>query len=212
MDRFIAALPAVEDGDLMLSHEYGVAWQKDQTNLVPYDQAYFDKCGAYADDPVAQSVNAARVAFVAKHYGVGPVVDVGIGDGAFLRLRANTWGFDVNPYAESWLKRQDKWAHFLSDFDAFTFWDVLEHVPTPEDYFKRIAVGCYLFASVPVFWELSTIRESKHYRPNEHLYYWVPSGFVGWMERHGFRLLEKEVEHGRDWVMRFAFERVRDAG
>lgn len=211
MDRFISRLPAVDDGDLLLALDDGVAWQRNQAKLVPYDQSYFDKCSAYASDPIAQAVNAARVDFIDKHFGSGVLCDVGIGDGAFLMLRGDTWGCDVNPYAEAWLKRNDRWAHFPGEFEAFSFWDVLEHVPTPQEYFDRMTQGSYLFVSIPVFDDLRNIRASKHYRPGEHLYYFTLNGFIRWTAMHGFFLLDSEPEQGRESIMRFAFEKVRDA-
>ena len=47
MDRFIAAFPAVADGDLMLCPAHGVAYQADQSQLVEYGEAYFEKCRGY---------------------------------------------------------------------------------------------------------------------------------------------------------------------
>ena len=53
-------------------------------------------------------------------------------------------------------------------FNAFTFWDVLEHVENPESYFGWMRDGAVVFVSLPVFDDLNQVRASKHYRPNEH--------------------------------------------
>ncbi len=126
-------------------------------------------------------------------------------------MRPNTFGRDVNPVAVEWLKANDLWVRNLSDFRAFTFWDVLEHVEQPEDYFRQMPVGSSLFACVPVFADLQRIRESKHYRPGEHLYYWTQEGFAKWMSWHDFALLDMqdyETRAGRENVRSFAFRKM----
>ncbi len=196
----------------MLSVVHGVAWQRDQSQLVSYDESYFNKCAGYEGSDIANAINRGRVEFVAKHYcPVSPVLDIGIGSGEFIRSRkARTYGMDVNPKAVEWLKESGLWADDLLKFSAFTMWDVIEHVPEPEDYFRHISIGSYLFTSIPIFSDLTRIRESKHYRPGEHLYYWTRQGFVMWMQMHGFECLEVsdfETRAGRDSILSFAFRK-----
>ncbi len=212
MDRFIASLPSQPDGDLMLCPDHGVAYQADHTQLVAYDEAYYAKCAGYEGQEIANKINAGRVELVNKYVGPNKVVDVGIGSGEFIRTRPNTYGTDVNPAGIEWLKRNDRWVEKIIGFAAVTFWDVLEHIPEPEQYLKQIGLGCYLFTSIPIVYALGAIRLSKHYRPGEHLYYYTEEGFVSWMERHGFQLLETqtfEIEAGRESIYSFAFRRYR---
>lgn len=210
MDRFIAAMPGEEDGDLMQCD--GVAYQRDMSNLVAYDDEYYAKCEAKDGGEIARRINEGRVALVKRYVGAGRVCDVGIGSGDFIKHRPNTYGFDVNPVAIEWLKRNDLWMVSFDYFSSFTFWDVIEHCPTPEDYLKRVPLHGLAFFSIPVFADLKRVRESKHYRPNEHLYYWTEAGFLEWMLDHGFRVLERtdfETEAGRESIVSFAFRRVR---
>lgn len=212
MDRFIAAMPAEDDGDLALCREHGVAYQKDMTSTAHYDAAYYAKCMSYEDQEIARKINDGRIALVAKHYGDGKVCDIGIGSGEFIKRRSNTFGYDVNPVAIEWLKRNDLWAQYLSEFGAYTFWDVIEHVQEPELYFRQIQLHGFLFTSIPIYYALGGIRLSKHYRPGEHLYHFTEQGFVGWMDAHGFRLLEMqdfEIQAGRESIYSFAFKRYR---
>lgn len=212
LDRFIAAMPAEEDGDLMLCRDHGVAYQKDRGHIVNYDEAYYSKCASYEDQAIALKINAGRIALVDKYLGANRVVDVGIGSGEFIKKRPNTFGRDVNPVAIEWLKRNDLWAEHLGDFSGFTFWDVIEHVPEPEAYFRHIHLHSFLFTSIPIFYGLGGIRLSKHYRPGEHLYYWTEDGFAAWMGLHGFMRLETqtfEIEAGRESIYSFAFKRYR---
>lgn len=196
----------------MLCRDFGVAYQQDRTNLCAYDDAYYDKCKSYEGQQIAQAINAGRVALVNKYVGLGKVVDVGIGSGEFIRLRPNTWGHDVNPAGIEWLKRNDLWAKNLQGFAGATFWDVLEHVETPEDYLKQIGLHAFAFVSIPLFYALGAVRASKHYRPGEHLQYFTEQGFIDWMERHGFRLMQMqdfEIRAGRESIYSFAFRRYR---
>lgn len=213
MDRFIASMPAEDDGDLMLCREHGVAYQKDMTNLVCYDEAYYNRCLSYEDQEIALKINSGRIALVNKYVSpMGRVLDVGIGSGEFIKKRPHTFGCDVNPVAIEWLKRNDLWSQHLDEFAGCTFWDVIEHVPKPEQYLGQIRLHSYLFTSIPIFYGLGGIRLSKHYRPNEHLYYFEERGFVAWMAMHGFMLLETqdfEIQAGRESILSFAFKRVR---
>lgn len=208
MDKRVAALPARADGDLMFT-DAGIAYQADQSHLVPYDDAYWRKCAGYEGNEIATLVTQCRIAMVARHY-TGRVCDVGIGAGEFIKARPNTCGHDVNPVAIDWLRHHGLWAERLEDFGALTFWDVLEHCPDPGEYLRCIGLHCFLFCSVPIFKDLARVRESRHYRPGEHLYYWTQHGFLDWMSGHGFLVLElndHETRAGRDSIKSFAFKR-----
>lgn len=212
MDRFIERFTAVEDGDLMLCHDFGVAYQKDRSKLVPYDAPYYAKCAGYDGSEIAEQINAGRIAMVGRHVGQNRIVDVGIGSGEFIRKRPNTFGHDVNPVAMEWLKRNDLWTNRLEGFAGVSMWDVIEHVETPETYFRQIPLGGHLFCSLPIMRGLGSIRASKHYRPNEHIYYFEEHGFLGWMELHGFQCLETatfEIDAGRDSIFSYALRRYR---
>jgi hypothetical protein len=205
-------MPAEEDGDLMLCREHGLAYQKDRAHRVEYGEAYFDKCAGYEGEEIARKINAGRFALVARHIVQAPVCDVGIGSGEFLKLRPNTWGCDVNPVAIEWLKRHELWAPTVDRFAGVTMWDVIEHLPEPEAYLRQIKLHAWLFVSLPVFYGLGAIRESKHYRPGEHLQYFTEDGFVAWAELHGFRVRERadfETEAGRESILSFALQRYR---
>jgi hypothetical protein len=194
----------------MLCLDHGVAYQADMTKRVQYDADYFNKCASYEGKEIADKINLGRINLVLTHFGSGRVVDVGVGSGEFVKRRFNTFGRDVNPVAVRWLKDTGQWAYNLSSFEAFTFWDVIEHLEDPSVYFDHIQRGAMLFTSIPIFNNLGTIRRSKHYRPGEHLYYWTHDGFVRWMKCHGFDLLEHatfEMDAGREDIHSFAFVR-----
>lgn len=212
MDRFIEAFPAVADGDLMLCPEHGVAYQRDQTALVDYGEEYFDKCRGYEGQEIAERINAGRIEFVLRNFGPGRMLDVGVGSGEFIKRRPHTFGIDVNPAAVRWLREAGRLADNLDCFGAYSFWDVLEHVPTPEDYLRHCYLRSFVFLSMPIMPSLDRIRDSKHYRPGEHLYYWTERGLVEWMAWHGFALVDAsdfETRAGRESITSFAFRRFK---
>lgn len=216
MDDLVKRFEAVYDKDLMLCRKRGVAYQRDMSKRMKdgvnaAGENYFDHYAATEGQEIARRLYDGRVGLVNKYVGDTPVLDVGIGCGEFINSRANTFGYDVNPKAIEWLEKQDKRRTNFEEFKAFTFWDVLEHVETPNSYFKHMPEGSYLFTSLPIFADVKEVRKSRHYKPGEHLYYWTAEGFIDWMEKYRFRLLERsgfETEAGRDSIGSFAF--VRD--
>jgi hypothetical protein len=210
MDRFIEEFYATPDGDLALCLNNGVAYQADMSHRVAVP--YFDKCMEYRGEEIARRINTCRRILVDAYVGSsGAVLDVGVGSGEFVEVRPLTWGYDIDEKAATWLKEAGKWSDRFEDFSAFTFWDVIEHLEEPRrDYFRYIRPGAYLFTCLPIFADLRRIRESRHYRPGEHLMYFTEEGFVRWMTLHGFRCLERddfETRAGRDSILSFAFRR-----
>jgi hypothetical protein len=210
MDRFIAGFEGVGDRDLMLCLRNGVAYQMDRRSLARYDDAYLEKFEAY-DPAVADAVNAGRCAMLSRHLPAGAaVLDIGAGDGRFVRAaRAagfKAFGAEIIPRATQALRDAGLYADAGMPCDAVTLWDVIEHLEEPAQYLD----APLLFASIPVFDDLRDIRDSKHYRPGEHLVYWTAGGFIDWMAMRGFRLIERsdhETAAGRDSIGAFAFRR-----
>jgi len=198
--------------DLLIMPYVGVAYQRDMKITASYDRDYFLKYEGYSGSQVAEEINKARRFFVDKYH-TGSVLDVGIGNGEFIKTRPGTYGYDVNEHAVNWLKSNKLYSECFGDFRAFTFWDVIEHVPEPISYFQRIKPGDYLFTSIPIIQNINDVLTWKHYKPGEHLYYFERGGFVSWMLRHKFSMVECnacETEAGRDDIVSFAFIKNSD--
>lgn len=216
MDNYARQFPAVRDGDLMISADYGVAYQSDMAaGRVAYGDDYFAKVSAYEDTEIARAVNHGRVAMLARHLKPHTwVLDYGAGTGAFVRAavaaRFHANGFEVMPKAANRLRDDFLYASDPSGFDAVTAWDVIEHIDEPAKLLRAVREGCFLFVSLPILDDLANVRRSKHFRPGEHLYYFTAAGFVGWMALYGYHLLEQsahETEAGREGIGAFAFRR-----
>lgn len=216
MDRLIKRFDAVADNDLMLCEARGVAYQRNMgRGRIAYDGAYYEHYCGLEGSPIATALNDARLAMLARHMPApARVLDVGVGSGAFLRAARGAGyeakGRDVNPHAIKMLEERRWLAQEGEDFDAVTFWDSLEHIEEPEEALKSAQRGAVVLVAVPLFKDLRKVRESKHYKPGEHLYYWTRDGFLAWMEAWGFRLLEEsshEVKAGRESIGAFAFKR-----
>ena len=216
MDSVIAAAPFIADGDLRICPRFGVAYQADfALGRVEYGEDYFAKVCAYEGGEIAQRVNAGRCEMLGRHLAPGArVLDFGSGSGAFLRAAReagfDAMGFDVIPETVRWLRAVGWYSEDLARFGAVTFWDVLEHLESPAEPLAQLRAGAFAFVSVPIFADLLRVRESRHYRPGEHLYYWTANGLTAWMAVQGFRLIESsrhEIEAGRDSIGAFAFRR-----
>lgn len=214
VDRFIGKFGCVADRDLMVCAEHGVAYQADfDADPVEYGQQYFDNYVKLEGQQIARKLNTARVCMVDRW--IGPqatLLDVGIGSGEFIKTRGigSTFGFDVNPNAERWLRSINRWADDISVFENFSCWDVIEHMRDPYHVLRNVPVPGFLFTSIPIFGDITKVRESRHYKPGEHLYYFTEEGFVSWLARYGFKLVERndeETKAGRDSILSFAFRR-----
>lgn len=210
MDRIIKRYNYRRDADLNIT-DRGVAYSRQMRATIKYDQEYFRKC-KYKESEISEIVNKSRVDFVNAY--IGPsndLLDIGIGAGNFIKTRGkHTFGNDINPSAVIWLKQNGIYSTDYRFYKAFSFWDVIEHLPKPEEYFKKIEKDSYLFASIPIFDNLNEIRKSKHYRPKEHLYYFTFDGFINYMFSHGFGFLEStkaEIKAGRENIIQFVFKK-----
>ena len=190
--------------------EIGIGHYPVTAGIEPYDDEYFARFDRDAHTPLGRALMMARVDFVDQHYR-GPLVDVGIGSGAFIEYRGerSTYGYDVNPTAIGWLEeRRILFDPYRVPVQAVTLWDVLEHIP---DYRPLLAnVRKWLFVSLPIFRDAEHVLRSKHFRPQEHVWYFSRDGLIYAMKQCGFDLVSEsnvETELGREDIGTFAFKR-----
>jgi len=198
----------------------GLIWYDDKghgfylvTRPAAYDQAYFDKYVGYAKTELGELLTSIRVALVNKHLPLGmPLIDVGVGCGQFLESMARfrpCHGYDVNPVAVQMLKDTGRWRDpYETDPLALTFWDSFEHIAQPANILARQAA--IIFMSLPVFHNRDHVLRSRHFRPDEHFWYFTNWGLVRVMDQMGYRCIEMnyhETSAGREDIGTFVFVR-----
>lgn len=183
-----------------------------------YDEAYFERYRALSQTPMAAALNDFRARLTMKHaaLGVDHILDVGIGDGAFLRrleqLQAppsiRVSGCDVNPAGIAYLIERGQLWSLEDGADMVTFWDSLEHIRDPRPALQAARVCAIV--SIPIFGSVEHVLASRHYRPDEHYWYFTRQGFLDFASRQGFYcvdVLATETAVGRDGIETFVLKR-----
>lgn len=176
-----------------------------------YDAEYWEKYVERSKDDKGHKLNEARVRFVNDHVTKdATVVDIGIGSGQFIEKRGElTYGYDVNPYAISWLLgKRLWWDPHQKGARVVTCWDSLEHMRWPEHFLRRVEY--WIFISIPIFKGREHCLKSKHFRVDEHYWYFTNEGLISLMTHHGFELVDQnrmEEEICREDIGTYAFRR-----
>ena len=201
--------PPILQRRLIWFQELGLGYYPVDPADEPYDQAYFDKYVGYANTDMGRAITAARVDFVGKFWR-GDVVDVGIGCGAFVEARPQqTYGYDVNPAGLAWLHARDcYWNPYTDPCDAVTMWDVMEHIADFPALLQNVSRHCFI--CLPIFYGADDVLSSKHFRRDEHRWYFTFDGLKRCMEQLGWTLVgfdQFETMLGREQITSFAFRR-----
>jgi len=177
-----------------------------------YGDSYYDKYVTMESSPVGHALIKQRFNFVDRHVPVtgfmSNMIDVGVGAGGFV-FAAHCMGYDVCKKAVNMLKRNDRFHDLPSKpIETACFWDSLEHIVSPEAILAN--VNKHVFVSMPIYESGEHVLTSRHYRPNEHIWYFTEKGFIKWMKNQGWTLVEKnrdEERHGREDIGSFYFNR-----
>lgn len=227
------AIAALHAHSLTWFPEAGVGYFECVGVETVYDAAYFARYAAQAETPIGKQLNAFRADLVISHaFRLFPssveALDVGIGDGAFVRAlddaRAldlgaggdspvlEVRGFDVNPAGVEWLLKRGSWGDLYGrTWPVATFWDALEHIREPAralDQVERLAI-----VSIPTFRSVDHVLASRHFRRDEHYWYWTRDGFLRFASSCGFRcvdILATETAIGREDIETFVLVRRGD--
>lgn len=173
-----------------------------------YNEEYFKKYATYEENGKAQDISKHRMEFVTKYWNGGTLVDIGIGSGTFVNQMA-CFGYDVNETGIAWLKdRGIFFDPYKETIGNATFWDSLEHIEDPTNLLKN--VKHQIFVSCPIYRNLENIKTSKHFRPDEHFWYWTDSGFEKYMKYFGFKIIDRsdfEIKFGRHEIASYVLQR-----
>lgn len=217
-----------EVGKVWWCNKCGYGRLNDEFDAAVYDDLYARKYEAYLYSDQGMLLNTFRLHFVLSY--VKPsqksvLLDYGCASGGFVRGTVDFWhtiGYDVNPsYAKYWEKRQQVCLHPWGqiDFrlspptqtvDILTCFDSLEHVTSPGGLLMYYSPK-HVFISIPLVGK-KRLLTSKHYRTDEHLHYFTHKSLVGFMKKHGYKMLERSVresELGREDVWTYAFRKKK---
>lgn len=176
-----------------------------------YNRDYFEKIKQNSQTEIGIRLNTFRQRLV-NHFvrSDKQVLDIGVGSGQFVMSGSNYYGFDINKVAIDFLLSKNKYSSPYTDlFYAMTFWDSLEHIKDPTLILKNVEK--YAFVSCPIYKSEYHILDSKHYRKDEHFWYWTVQGLQNFMKPHGFKLIQSmdtETLIGREDIQTFIFEKI----
>lgn len=199
-------LDDLQNNELAWFAEQGIGYYP--VRAMPYDEAYFKNYQRITDTEIGRKLNQARIELVNK-YTDKDVIDIGIGSGVFCKERPNTKGFDINPSAVDWLLENKLYRHPFKGAHGFTFWDSIEHIHNPENTLQFAHE--YVFISTPIYNNLDHVLKSKHFKKNEHCWYFTVEGMCIFMNYYGFEVQEvnwQETEIGREDIASFVFKRI----
>lgn len=191
--------------------EWGIAYYHPHIPATHiYDRGYWEEYRRRASTTIGYALNKARIEMVARYQiDTMDLIDIGIGSGAFVE-EYPCWGYDINPHAYAWLMDVNRYMEPKQARGkiSMTFWDSLEHIPDPKPLLDLITD--YAFVSTPIYPNLHTLQKSKHYKPNEHVWYFTHEGIIQFMKAHGFLFLECndiETRLGRESIGSYVFAR-----
>jgi len=173
----------------------------------PCTKDYWAEYRELDQTPLGRVLTALRCAMVCD-VAVDPasIVDVGIGGGAFCEAM-ECRGVDVDINALQWLAK-NKLAWDGLPIPVMTFWDSIEHIANPGQFLAKAT--SWVFLSTPIYKDEADALASKHYKPNEHLWYFTEHGIKMFMREYGFRCYHEntlETDAGREGIGSYAFKR-----
>lgn len=177
---------------------------------VSCNKDYFSEYKKYDNTDTGKQITRARIDIVKKYYS-GKVLDVGIGSGHFIKNHGNAYGYDVGESAIYWLIKNGLFKS-LYEFkhNAITFWDSLEHIENPATAINQS--NKYVFVSMPIYKDCNDVLCSKHFKKDEHYWYFTHIGIVSFFFENGFVLVEHndiESQLGRENIGTYVFEKVQ---
>lgn len=128
------------------------------------------------------------------------VLELGPGAGTLMNTLkkhcASVDGFDVVPSPHSTVSETDS---LRSKWDLLIACDVIEHMPDSESFFDYDFEWAYI--SIPAMpADVEKMSTWRHFKPDQHLWYFTRPDFCRWVERHGYEI--KYSGHTEDLIRR----------
>ena len=182
----------------------------DETSLAQVYQELKDETYE-AEEANRADTAEAYLLWINRHLSPGRLLDVGCSTGFFLsRAASSGWlvsGIEPSawsaakahqrvPQANLFNGRLEAYHSPTNSFDLVTFWDVLEHVPSPTGAFQTIhpwlAEGGYLALNLPDSSSLMarTMGNAWVLYLREHLWYFSPQTITQLLHKVGFEVIQ----------------------
>jgi len=177
---------------------------------------YFAEYQVLAITDMGKAITDARVQLVRKWLidQEAPVLDIGIGCGAFVAAYGFAGGYDVDPKGVAWLVNQgayvDPYRENIARYHALTFWDSIEHIEDPGALLGKPDAPRFVFISTPIYPGAAETIASKHFKPFEHRWYFTFQGLVRVLAKYGYALKASnrmECDLGREDIETFVFQK-----
>lgn len=194
-------------GCLQWLPEYGIGYYP--VGEIVYNEDSFAKHQLLEEYDCRKVLNEERVRLVNQHTKLD-VLDIGIGGGAFVLEREQTFGFDHDPAATDWLIQRKLYRHPFRGANSLTFWDSLQSIHDPRLYMSGAKE--YLFISTPIYenadqaW-FDIVDRSREAKVTQ-CWFWTYEGLILFMSAFGFEMVEAVnlKESGRSKT--FVFKRI----
>jgi hypothetical protein len=157
-----------------------------------YDNEYLQKYMKNANTELGRTIYRCRWELIQKYIKEGSLLDYGCGPNAFNDQGSDVfdrYGYDINPYSGFNKIPFRRW-------DIVTFWDSLEHIPNFYETIKRFDAK-WLFITCPNVESVQgSITQWRHYRPEEHLFYFDRHSLKIILQALGYKIKEISFEEG----------------
>ena len=209
---------------LIINKDKGYATEITTRKKVVYDMDYWYKLKSYEDTDIDKKLMKCRADLVGAYCGPkDSILDFGCGTGQFIRKIQSSYyivyGWDIMIGSKKWLRDNfiylNPYFHdcFVKKLTGVCFWDSLEHLKNPAIILNLLPEGCYVFISIPIFNDLDKIKQSKHYRPGEHYWYFTYEGLINYMQSLNYvykEYNECESRAGREDIYSYVFRKYID--
>ena len=147
---------------------------------IVYNDAYDE---SFVDDNV----------YLVNKYTKSDLLDIGIGTGAFVHARENTYGYDSDPLTVEWLVQRKLYRHPFKGANSVSFWNSLQKIQDPRLHLSGAKE--YVFVSCPIFHDAEEILNSDRYLQQKDCWYWTKEGLITFVDAFGFEVIETNIEN-----------------